>query len=284
MSEKLTKKQKKANEFRGKKRKLDDSIADVPEEDMPTSAEKDSSNSKLKKDIKKHNSKESKDSKPEDKGDGVEASTAAADGKKKRRRGKGSGDKETPVEGKEENGEAKAAEATAKPVKTVPKNQKFIVFVGNLPYSITKEELEKHFESCGKISSVRIQTDKITKKGKGFAFMEFPDVESMQKALFFHKTLFNKRPINVELTAGGGGNKSAARNKKIADKNEALNEERRKVHEKHIAPAKEAKSSYAAANPPVVQKAAPKNVKKPSDMSDANSISVDGLAARLRKA
>jgi hypothetical protein len=44
--------------------------------------------------------------------------------------------------------------------------------------------------------------------------------------LYFHKTLFNKRPINVELTAGGGGNKSAARNKKIAEKNEALNEER----------------------------------------------------------
>lgn len=30
----------------------------------------------------------------------------------------------------------------------------------------------------------------------------------------------------MELTAGGGGNKSVARKKKIADKNEALNEER----------------------------------------------------------
>jgi hypothetical protein len=32
----------------------------------------------------------------------------------------------------------------------------------------------------GKISSVRIQTDKVTGKGKGFAFMEFPEVEAMQ--------------------------------------------------------------------------------------------------------
>ncbi|KAF9903814.1 hypothetical protein BX616_001532, partial [Lobosporangium transversale] len=58
----------------------------------------------------------------------------------------------------------------------------------------------------------------------------------------------------------------------------------RKVHEKHIAPAKEAKSSYAAANPAPAQKAAaPKPLKKPTDMSDANSISVEGLAARLRR-
>ncbi|KAF9083974.1 hypothetical protein BGX23_010947, partial [Mortierella sp. AD031] len=103
------------------------------------------------------------------------------------------------------------------------------------------------------------------------------------KALYFNKTLIKERPINVELTAGGGGNKSATRKQKIAQKNEALNEERRKVHEKHIAPAKEAKSSYAAANPPVVQKAPPKAYKKPADMSDANSINVDGLAARLRR-
>lgn len=62
-----------------------------------------------------------------------------------------------------------------------------------------------------------------------------------------------------------------------------INDPQRKVHEKHIAPAKEAKSSYAAANPPVVQKAV-KNIKRPQEMSDANSISVDGLASRLRKA
>ena len=32
----------------------------------------------------------------------------------------------------------------------------------------------------GKISSVRVQTDKATGKGKGFAFMEFPEAEAMQ--------------------------------------------------------------------------------------------------------
>ncbi|KAF8986234.1 hypothetical protein BGZ46_007765 [Entomortierella lignicola] len=271
MVEKTTKKQKKANEFRTKKKKLDDSIPDVPEEDTPETStdgpEKDT----------KPKAKSSLKRKPDDAEAPSTDADATADGKKKRRRGKGSSKDEATKEAAEEGEEDKA-------VKVPPKNQKFIVFVGNLPYNITKEQLEKHFESCGKISSVRVQTDKITKKGKGFAFMEFPDVESMQKALFFNKTLIKERPINVELTAGGGGNKSATRKQKIAEKNEALNEERRKLHEKHIAPAKEAKSSYAAANPPVVQKAAPKNIKKPYEISGANSISVEGLSARLRKA
>ncbi|KAG9064879.1 hypothetical protein KI688_003141 [Linnemannia hyalina] len=267
--EKLNKKQKKSNEFRNKKRKLDDSIADVPEDDD------NNTNDDAKEDKKKEKKEKSKEA-PKESEDG-----ATADGKKKRKRGKGAAKEEAPATGAEGAVEAKEGETAA--VKAAPKNQKFIVFVGNLPYNITKEQLEKHFESCGKISSVRIQTDKATGKGKGFAFMEFPEPESMQKALYFHKTLFNKRPINVELTAGGGGNKSATRKKKIADKNEALNEERRKVHERHIAPAKEAKSSYAAANPPVVQKAPPKVFKKPADMSDANAIIVDGLSARLRR-
>ncbi|KAH7033863.1 hypothetical protein BKA57DRAFT_477043 [Linnemannia elongata] len=269
--EKLNKKQKKANEFRNKKRKLDDSIPDVPEDDNNNTNDDAKEEKKKEKKEKKEKSKEA----PKESEDG-----ATADGRKKRRRGKGAKE-EAPAAGAEGAAEAKEGETAV--VKAAPKNQKFIVFVGNLPYNITKEQLEKHFESCGKISSVRIQTDKATGKGKGFAFMEFPEAEAMQKALYFHKTLFNKRAINVELTAGGGGNKSVARKKKIADKNEALNEERRKVHEKHIAPAKEAKSSYAAANPPVVQKAPPKTFKKPADMSDANAIVVDGLASRLRR-
>ncbi|KAG0092096.1 hypothetical protein BGZ93_003289 [Podila epicladia] len=269
MAEKLTKKQKKASEFRTKKRKLDDSIPDVPEEDTTENAAKEDGAKKDETKAKKQKT-DSKDTKTPS-----STTDATADGKKKRRRGKG-GSKE---------GETEAAATTEGETKAAskPANQKFIVFVGNLPFNITKEQLQKHFESCTNITSIRVQTDKVTGKGKGFAFLELGTAEAMQKALYFNKTLIKERPINVELTAGGGGNKSASRKKKIADKNEALNEERRKVHEKHIAPAKEAKSSYAAANPPVVQKAV-KTIKKPHEISGANSITVDGLAARLRKA
>ncbi|KAF9178447.1 hypothetical protein BGZ51_005902 [Haplosporangium sp. Z 767] len=282
MGEKLTKKQKKATEFR-KKRKLDDSIADVPEEDtVDNNNNNNESETKATKD-KDDSKKKSKDASKDKSKDNKKDADASEPEKKKRRRGKGTSKDEAKEGSETKKGEGdNATGEDAKPEK--PKNTKFIVFVGNLPYNITKEQLEKHFESCGKISSVRVQTDKVTGKGKGFAFMEFPEVEAMQKALYFNKTLIKERPINVELTAGGGGSKSVNRKQKIAQKNEALNEERRKVHEKHIAPAKEAKSSYAAANPPPVQKApAAKNVKKPYEISGANSITVDGLAVRLRK-
>jgi nucleolar protein 6 len=44
--------------------------------------------------------------------------------------------------------------------------------------------------------------------------------------LAFHHTYFKKRQINVELTAGGGGNKSDARKEKLKVKNDRLTEER----------------------------------------------------------
>ncbi|RCH84070.1 hypothetical protein CU098_007473 [Rhizopus stolonifer] len=103
---------------------------------------------------------------------------------------------------------------------------KYILFVGNLPFTTTKEDLEKHFESAGTIKSVRLLTDKATGKPKGFAFMEFENSKDLNKALAFHHTFFKKRQINVELTAGGGGNKSDVRKEKLKVKNERLQEER----------------------------------------------------------
>lgn len=56
--------------------------------------------------------------------------------------------------------------------------------------------------------------------------MEFENSKDLNKALAFHHTFFKKRQINVELTAGGGGNKSDARKEKLKVKNERLTEER----------------------------------------------------------
>ncbi|KAG0223252.1 hypothetical protein BGW41_005670 [Actinomortierella wolfii] len=281
---KLTKKQQKAAEFR-KKRKLDDSIADVPEED--TIDVQDQSAASTDKPAPK---KAKKDISVADKSAEGEEKTS----KKKRRRGKGKKGSTDGEDGGEDKKDASESASTTASAKPKPQNQKFIVFVGNLPYNITKEQLEKHFASCENITSIRVQTDKVTGKGKGFAFMEFGTAEAMQKALFFNKTLIKERPINVELTAGGGGNKSEARKKKIAEKNEALNEERRKIHEKHIQPSKEAKSSYASseAQSPAQEgktkkkkesSKPEKTIKRPDDITGANAIQVEGLAARLRR-
>jgi RNA recognition motif-containing protein len=97
--------------------------------------------------------------------------------------------------------------------------------LGNLPFDTTKADLEKHFESAEGLMSTRLMTDKETKAPKGFAFLEFKDSECLQSALKFHHTLFKRRQINVELTAGGGG-KSEARQEKLQVKREKLRTER----------------------------------------------------------
>merc|ERR1712063_93988 len=47
------------------------------------------------------------------------------------------------------------------------------VFVGNVDYSTTAEELQAHFKSCGVIQRVTIQRDHFTSHPKGFAYVEF---------------------------------------------------------------------------------------------------------------
>ncbi|XP_023227278.1 RNA-binding protein 34-like isoform X3 [Centruroides sculpturatus] len=47
------------------------------------------------------------------------------------------------------------------------------IFVGNLPYNITDEELWKFFETCGEIINVRVIRDKSTRIGKGFGYVLF---------------------------------------------------------------------------------------------------------------
>ncbi|CAG8636573.1 9365_t:CDS:2 [Cetraspora pellucida] len=123
-------------------------------------------------------------------------------------------------------------------VKLKKKSPRFIIFVANLPYNTKGEELSKHFESAGVPLSIRLITDKKTKKQKGFAFIEFDNSQSMKKALIFHHTIFKKRRIRVELTVGGGGNKSEIRRKKLEIKKKQLKDERHKFHKTYIAPAK----------------------------------------------
>jgi nucleolar protein 6 len=105
--------------------------------------------------------------------------------------------------------------------------KRYILFVGNLPYKATEDDIKKHFKDVPSIDCVRIITDKKTKKPKGFAFLEVTDSISFQKALMYHQTLFRKRAINVELTAGGGGT-SDSRLKKIDLKNSGLDNERKR--------------------------------------------------------
>jgi len=57
------------------------------------------------------------------------------------------------------------------------------IYVGNLPYEITEEELRQEFGTFGEVKSVSIITDKYTGRPRGFGFVEMPTVSEGQAAI-----------------------------------------------------------------------------------------------------
>ena len=60
------------------------------------------------------------------------------------------------------------------------------IYVGNLPYEVTEEELQQEFQTYGDVTSVSIITDKFSGRPKGFAFVEMgskPESEAAIEAL-----------------------------------------------------------------------------------------------------
>lgn len=58
-----------------------------------------------------------------------------------------------------------------------------ILFVGNLSFDTTEENLEYHFQHCGEIVKIRMATFEDSGKCKGFAFVDFLNADSATKAL-----------------------------------------------------------------------------------------------------
>ena len=56
------------------------------------------------------------------------------------------------------------------------------IFVGNLPWSATDEELKAKFSEFGTVISARIMIDKMTNKSRGFGFVDMEDAD-MAKAV-----------------------------------------------------------------------------------------------------
>src|SRR5919201_3174613 len=72
------------------------------------------------------------------------------------------------------------------------------LFVGNLPYDATEEEIRQHFSTVGNLSYVSIPLDRETGKKRGFAFVEFADAQQAQEAIRqFNNQPFKGRPLAV---------------------------------------------------------------------------------------
>nr|AGV54499.1 RNA binding/nucleic acid binding [Phaseolus vulgaris] len=70
------------------------------------------------------------------------------------------------------------------------------VFVGNVDYACTPEEVQQHFQSCGTVNRVTILTDKFGQP-KGFAYVEFVEVEAVQEAILLNESELHGRQLKV---------------------------------------------------------------------------------------
>ncbi len=71
------------------------------------------------------------------------------------------------------------------------------IYVGNLPYSTTNEELSALFAQHGKVHSVKLINDRESGRPKGFGFVEMDDAEAGAAMSALDNTNFNGRTIRV---------------------------------------------------------------------------------------
>ena len=72
------------------------------------------------------------------------------------------------------------------------------IYVGQLPYSTTADELREIFSEYGEIASLNLITDKFTGQSKGFGFVEMPNNAEADKAIkALNKTMLQGREIKV---------------------------------------------------------------------------------------
>lgn len=80
-------------------------------------------------------------------------------------------------------------------------NQKNDIFVGNLAFNTTEEQLHQAFSEIGKVVNVRLVTDVETGKPRGFAFVEFQEAQAALSAIRnMNDYELNKRRLRVNFS------------------------------------------------------------------------------------
>jgi RNA recognition motif-containing protein len=89
------------------------------------------------------------------------------------------------------------------------------LFVGNLSYNTTEDDLKACFAEAGVVSSVNLMMDKFTGKSRGFAFVEMASPAEAAKAIeLFHGKSLHERALTVNIARPredrppGGGRES----------------------------------------------------------------------------
>ena len=86
------------------------------------------------------------------------------------------------------------------------------VYVGNLPFQTTDNELKDLFSKYGQVQSVSVITDRDTGRSRGFAFVEMDDItkaiaEANGQELGGRKLVVNEARERQPRTGGGGFNR-----------------------------------------------------------------------------
>jgi RNA recognition motif-containing protein len=89
------------------------------------------------------------------------------------------------------------------------------LYVGNLSFKVTDEDLKSNFSEAGEVASAAIIKDKFTGQSKGFGFVEMKTDEGAAEAIKkFNGGMLDGKAITVnearpkkEFGAGGGGNR-----------------------------------------------------------------------------
>jgi RNA recognition motif-containing protein len=95
------------------------------------------------------------------------------------------------------------------------------IYVGNLSYSVTEDDLRQAFEAFGQVTSVSIIKDKFSNQSKGFGFVEMPSQEQAQAAISgMNGKEIKGRAMNVNEARprtddrrGGGGKRPGGRSR-----------------------------------------------------------------------
>ncbi|MBD3178493.1 MAG: RNA-binding protein [Candidatus Latescibacteria bacterium] len=90
------------------------------------------------------------------------------------------------------------------------------IYVGNISYDTTEDDLREAFEAHGEVDSVSIIMDRDTGRSKGFGFVEMPNDDEAQEAMdALNEQEFMGRTLNVNKArprrGGGGGRRSGGR-------------------------------------------------------------------------
>ena len=72
------------------------------------------------------------------------------------------------------------------------------IYVGNLPYTVTEEQLRAAFADFGEVTSANVIMDRMSGQSKGFGFVEMPNNSEAEEAInALNESAFNGRNIKV---------------------------------------------------------------------------------------